>query len=360
MQRHRVLIINTTHGRGFGAEVLLCHLLANWRSDRIDLALLTPPGTAAGDIARDRGMDTFDLATTRDSILENIPALCRISRSLPSIDLIHAWHARGFELAVLLGWWKAVPACGTQHDHPQAAFHGIPRRRLIRWASSRFARLICVSEAVERVCHELQPAVVATVIRNGVPDLSVSPAGRKRHDRVSIGFLGMYAGWKGFHIISQWVKATVELPVEWRLYGNVASALQAEAEALALEYPDRVRIEWHQPTQAIFSTIDILAQCSTQFEPFGLIIIEAMRSGIPYVASSLGGPSEIAPDGLAGLLYQTPGEGLQKLRCLVSDALLRERLGRAGRKKYEECYTAARMVGQYSGVWEETIRSGPR
>lgn len=93
------------------------------------------------------------------------------------------------------------------------------------------------------------------------------------------------------------------------------------------------------------------ARCSvfaapSHFESFGLIFLEAMRFGKPVVGCVAGGIPEVVCDGAEGLLAQ-PADAESLHACLdrlLGDAQLRERLGRAGRARFESTFTAERMA----------------
>ena len=74
---------------------------------------------------------------------------------------------------------------------------------------------------------------------------------------------------------------------------------------------------------------DIYCQPNTRPEPFGITFIEALKSRLPVVGTTLGGPREIIDDS-CGLLV-TPGNAAQlagALGNLIRDTELRKRLSR--------------------------------
>jgi glycosyltransferase involved in cell wall biosynthesis len=73
-------------------------------------------------------------------------------------------------------------------------------------------------------------------------------------------------------------------------------------------------------------------------EGFGLVAVEAMRSGVPVVASRIGALPEIVADGVTGILV-TPGsttELLDGIRLLEDDPALRRTMGSAGLLRAEQ------------------------
>ena len=81
-------------------------------------------------------------------------------------------------------------------------------------------------------------------------------------------------------------------------------------------------------------------------EGFGLVLLEAMALGKPVIAAGAGGPLEIVADGETGLLF-APGNAeslAAAMKRLLADAPMRKRMGEAGRKRYEEMFTAQQMA----------------
>ncbi|MGB7630568.1 MAG: glycosyltransferase family 4 protein [Candidatus Deferrimicrobium sp.] len=80
---------------------------------------------------------------------------------------------------------------------------------------------------------------------------------------------------------------------------------------------------------------DMLVLPSTHSESFGLVVLEAMASGIPAVVSSLPGPSSLIEDGEDGLVASAGDvEDLKrKMLLLIGDAGDRKRMGGRAREK---------------------------
>ena len=96
----------------------------------------------------------------------------------------------------------------------------------------------------------------------------------------------------------------------------------------------------------------------TKWEGFPISILEAMRAGLPVVASDVNGVREAVADGSTGFLAppQDVATFRQRLELLVSSASLRERMGAAGRRRFEQEFTVERMVQQTAEVYRAAIR----
>jgi glycosyltransferase involved in cell wall biosynthesis len=85
---------------------------------------------------------------------------------------------------------------------------------------------------------------------------------------------------------------------------------------------------------------DVLVLPSTYSESFGLVVLEAMASGIPPVVSSLPGPSSLVQDGEDGLVVSA-GDVVdlkRKILLLAGNAGNRKRMGDRAREKVVERY----------------------
>jgi UDP-glucose:(heptosyl)LPS alpha-1,3-glucosyltransferase len=77
----------------------------------------------------------------------------------------------------------------------------------------------------------------------------------------------------------------------------------------------------------------------TIYEPFGLVITEAMASGLPVITSRVAGAADVIIDGVNGLLITDPGDinGLAaKIKLLLSNAGFRKAIGERARETAEE------------------------
>ena len=124
-------------------------------------------------------------------------------------------------------------------------------------------------------------------------------------------------------------------------------ALLAYAEKLGLR--ENVEITGWMGQAALrdaVSNADVVVTPSTYADPFNLGNIEAMSTGRPVVASSLGGGPEIVVDGETGYLVDPTDRSAfaAKLAALLKDSELRKRFGLAGRSRIEERFTLARQA----------------
>jgi starch synthase len=112
--------------------------------------------------------------------------------------------------------------------------------------------------------------------------------------------------------------------------------------------------------------------CPSIYEPFGIINLEAMACETAVVASAVGGIKEVVVDGETGFLVpleqmkESPFEPTQpekfsrdlaaRINQLMADPKLRERLGRAGRKRAEEKFSWSAIARKTQQLYEKLLR----
>ena len=92
-------------------------------------------------------------------------------------------------------------------------------------------------------------------------------------------------------------------------------------------------------------------------EAFGVVIIEAMASGKPVIASNIIGPKDIITHGYDGFLFETENvDELKKyLELLLEDKELRKKMGESARKTVEERYTFEKVADSYLKLYEKIL-----
>ncbi|HEY0416527.1 MAG TPA: glycosyltransferase [Gaiellaceae bacterium] len=137
-------------------------------------------------------------------------------------------------------------------------------------------------------------------------------------------------------------------------WGRLEAALRAEAEALgvggAVLLPGRVEPrDW-------LARADVFAHTS-RWEGFGIVLLEAMLSGLPVVATRVSAVPEIVLDGVTGVLVDPGDDGAvaDALAALIAAPARRRDLGDAGRRRAHDEFSVARMTERTLAVYEQAL-----
>jgi glycosyltransferase involved in cell wall biosynthesis len=107
----------------------------------------------------------------------------------------------------------------------------------------------------------------------------------------------------------------------------------------------------------IIATFDV-AVLPSFFEGMGRVLLEAMAMGKPLVASSVGGIPDLVHHGKNGLLV-TPGsvsELKSGLLTLIRNKALAKEMGKEGRKRISEEFSAGRMAQSIEKLYRELLQ----
>ena len=324
----RVLIVSYAGVLG-GAERLLVNVLPAFGSSAV---LACPEGPLASE-ARLAGARVFPLAERRlemrASLRHRAATPARLAAQAHEVaglvrdlrpQLVVAWNMRSaLTCAAALRWLSNPPRLLFSHND----FLSSPWvARAVRAAAQQADRVVVPSAAV---AADLDAQGVLgerlEVVRPGVDLEHFVPGEPPAAPNVLV--LGAIVPWKRQDLALEAVAiAARELPsltitFAGRTQGE--SGLQLEAElrrrARAADLDGRVTLagELVDPRTALRSA-SCLLHCADR-EPYGLVIAEALASGLPVVAPAAFGPSEIV-DPSCGRLYP-PGDAHAAARALV-------------------------------------------
>ena len=166
--------------------------------------------------------------------------------------------------------------------------------------------------------------VGATVVHNGVDTTLFRPAPRTGwlHEQLGIpgaarliGMPAAFARWKGQLLVTEAFEriAPEQRGVHLAIIGGPIYDTKAErgyAEELVRrvgrsEVRERIHfVKFQTEPWRLYPELDVAIHASTKPEPFGRVIVEAMASGTPIIASDAGGPREILEPGRTGWLVK--------------------------------------------------------
>ncbi len=237
--------------------------------------------------------------------------------------------------------------------------------RLLRGFGSRWVeRVITVSEDNARSLVDIHgvPREKIRVVRIGVPEPARGasarirePLGIPKEDFLCV-MIGSLEERKGH---ARAFEALAALPASVKLLvagaGEEERALRAAAASLGLER--RVHfLGYRADVDALLAECDVLVLPST-LEATPYVIVEAMASGLPVVASNVYGVPEIVRDGETGILVdpRVRDDIVRAIAALAGDRERGARMGRAARMRYEAMFRVERCVEETEAVYREVL-----
>jgi glycosyltransferase involved in cell wall biosynthesis len=281
-------------------------------------------------------------------------------------------HIQGYtsNLLFVVEWAhaKGVPVVYEEHQTPDAQFDWW---KDFQHSINKAARVVAVSEksaeALRTVCGVTQPIVV----RN---PLLVDPmaSGWRRQNGLRQSDEPLFVTTVARLYVTKGLKYLLEAIVQvrathpntqFRVHGDgpLRQELLAYADELGLDGEQIfVGAFNHRELNSIMAKTDMFVMSSI-LEGQPLAVVEAMAYGCPIVTTSVGGIPELIQDGINGLLCKPadPACLAQKMCTLIEDPILRQRLGRAARKSYEQGpYQPAAVSNHFISVYRGVLQQG--
>ncbi len=255
-------------------------------------------------------------------------------------DVVHVHEPMSPSTSMLATMASGVPVVATFHAYLERSRLLVTAAPLLRVVWRRLDGRIAVSRAAAGFVGRAFAGELE-IVSNGVdverfagpaepaPGL---PPGRR------ILWVGRLDPQKGFAVM---VRAFQRLASHLPDVHLVVAGEGRDREALDLltaEARGRVVMLGAVPNEdlpAYHAAADVYVSSATGQESFGYVLVEAMASGLPVVATDIAGYRDVVRDGIEGLLVppRDAGSLARALREVLSDPALAARLGAAGRRR---------------------------
>lgn len=243
--------------------------------------------------------------------------------------------------------------------------HNSPKARIVVSQSMKREFIRYYGDAAESII----------VIPNGVDQKMFNPANRllyrdrirQKHGISRSDLVLMFAGgdWerKGVAYIIEALSLLLRLDVKLlivgsgdeKFYGQLAELKQVRERIIFVSSSTNI---WEY-----YAASDVFV-FPTRYEPFGLVIVEAMASGLPVITSRVAGAADLIIDGVNGILLREPSDVndlTAKIELLISNAELRKTMGKCARETAEKIswdQVAQKTLTVYNMVLSQEIYRG--
>lgn len=277
---------------------------------------------------------------------------CRALLESSELDLLHVLDADAgapvvIEAAQSLGVPVLFHELRTPNDRPDCA----PYNRRLGRALSRQCRVAALSPRLAASCrdHYAESGEI-TVLPLIVEDLSHRMRERPESGTVTFGFSGRIELLKGSEALARaFVQLHREFPgVRLKIAGTgeqegpVAKILEQGGAAAQCDFTGAYLTV--EEKSDFMHGLDVLVHPSLS-EGTPNSIIEAMSVGLPVIASAVGGIPDVVSSASGILVPPEDVDALtEAMRRLVVDPELRQRLGSAGRQRYERLFSVQSVL----------------
>lgn len=340
---------------------------------------LAAPGVESTVVALNRGGPALEAAAAAgaEAIVlgkggARLSGLLRLARLMKErrVDVVNGHNPSGALYGTLAARLAGVPASfRTEHSihYPGRGFrfYGPVEALLTRLAE----RVICVCEA-SRASHAprfrgLEDRFVT--VANGIAE-TAAPARPREEVRAALGLspdrpvaltVGSLTPQKSQDVLLRAMAAARARAADAVLLVAGEGRLRERLLALHAELGLGDSVRFLGPRNDV---PDLMAACdvfvlSSSREGLSVTLLEAMRAARPCVATAVGGNAEAVADGVTGRIVPVGDVAAMAgaLAELLGDPARRAAFGAAGRERWRERFTAARMVGETERLYREAL-----
>ena len=351
--------------------------------DRFEVAIVAAPG---GELLDDAERAGFEVMRIPHLVPELDPARdARAFRELVTVmtegrfDVVHTHSAKAGALGRLAARAAGVPAVvHTFHGFPFHEFQSRLRRRSYVEIERRLARItdrfLAIGSAVaaEAIRRRIAPVDRIRVIDSAIADdiavrspvtrfqarglLGVPPGmhvvgtvGRLDYQKSPLDFVAAIAALDRDDVMGVWIG-------DGPLHGIV------EREILQRGLTGRIALlGQRRDVPALLPGFDVFAM-SSLYEGVPCAVIEAMRCGIPVVATAVNGVHEVVVPGRTGLLVspRDPRALARAVNALLEDPAEAERLSGSAQAHLADHFAAAELGHDLETTYDTVLRRRPR
>ena len=350
-----------------GAQIHVRDLASALKESGHDVVVLAGGGGVLARQLEERGVRVVTLRHMARPIrpLQDLRALRELTGHLRSIrpDVLSTHSSKAGILGRIAGRSLGIVTVTTAHGW----LFELPRqgtREFAVWSVEKgiaplARRIVTVCESDRRLAIEsgISSAERFVTIHNAMPDVGAALRADPSAEPPRLLMVARFAPQKDHETLFRALAALLDM--DWSLdlvgSGSLEDSLRSMANSLGLA--DRVRfLGMREDVPELIAGSQLYALIS-HWEGFPRSILEALRGGIPVVATDVGGVREAVIDGDTGFLIPEDDDALlaDRLRRLLEDPALRAAMGRAARTRYEAHFTFDRLVRESLALYESIL-----
>lgn len=181
----------------------------------------------------------------------------------------------------------------------------------------------------------------------------------------SVGMIGRLNPWKGHKVFIEASEKVLKQFPDCKIFivgGAAQKHKQYEAEIKSIVYEKKLSENiiftgQRKDIVEIMRVLDVIVHASTEPDPYPNVVIEAMLTGKPVVASNMGGPVEMIENYKTGILIPPKDPAIlgEQICQLLENRKMRMALGSEAKKVAFERYSIENHVRRIEAIYEEVM-----
>lgn len=286
------------------------------------------------------------------------------------IDII---HCHGYKANIIIGLLsfnhRKIPYVCTLHGWTSTnKFTKLRIYEFIDIFMMKYAnRVVAVSKAMLNDKRLINKNIDPVVIYNGIPVVeelnecnSIYWRNSNNDDVINIASIGRLSKEKGYDILIRsiyYIKTKYNYDIKLSIFGEGPEQYKLYKLTKELNVENNVVFKGYIPDAYKFLKIFDIFVLSSLTEGMPITLLEAMRIGIPIVATAVGGIPEALEHGKCGILV-SPGceialaNGIMRM---YGDNSMKNMLSNESIKQFHQIFTVGKMEERYRTVYESSI-----
>jgi glycosyltransferase involved in cell wall biosynthesis len=359
-------ILHTEASQGWGGQEIRILTEAQGFLHRGHQVMLAAPRQAMiFQEAVRRGIPVADV-DLRKKRIANLRALIQwFDSGVGRFDVVNTHSSTDAWLVALAAKWRGSTAPVVRTRHVSTPVNANVATRWLYCTAT--AHVVTTGEALRNQLH-LETGLAVdriTSVRTGIDLAHFRPLDRQAmraklgiENRPSLGILATMRDWKGHHDLFDAMKLLRPRFEDWQLLviggGPVGPALKQRVETEGLG--SFIRMVGNQDNVPEWlSALDVFVLPSYASEGVPQGIMQAMACGLPVVSTPIGAIGEAVQEGLTGFMTEprNPARLAESLGTLMSDVVLRSRMGAAGLEYARQHFGVDIMLDQMETVFRK-------
>ena len=380
LKMKRIKVLHLTKSEGlYGAERVILNLLEHFDAEHFDVRLAAlvearnPHRELLEEAAR-RGHRTLAIPCRKRLDPQSWRELLRVIKE-NEIDVLHCHEIKSRFYGLLAAKRLKLPIIATNHNWIRKNLLISALEYWDAFTLRFFDRIIAVSEEIRQLMLKYgTPAQRMAVVTNGIATRELEHRhndkmnwyerwGIASHERI-IGAVGRLSVEKGAKYFLEAAKIVLtKMPdVRFLLVGDGPQARELKEYAQALGIEQNVIFAGFQPEVAAFYELMEIFAITSLREGTPMALLEAMATGVPVVATAVGGVPKIVRDRDNGMLV--PAQDAQGIAAALLQLLQNRaeaaRLASNAKRTIIEKYSAATMARQYENIYAGLVQRRQR